>query len=255
MYVNGQGVPQDFGEALRWLRKAHAQGFEEAAEEIEDVLRKQRQQQGAAAAASPPTSSSSASPLPIGTRVELHGLKTKKLNRQRGVVEGFDADSGRCVVKLEDGRSCKLKVENLAEVRVGRPPEELFEEASNRFMVLHNRYGQGNDEPWRRIKTADDRRENAEVVRMMTEAAEQGNAEAQDYLGTMYLYGNGVPQSDALAVEWWRKAADQGYAQAQCNLGVMYRQGKGGLPQSDALAVEWTRKAADQEYAPAQYGL
>ena len=92
----------------------------------------------------------------------------------------------------------------------------------------------------------DDRRENAEVVRMITEAAEQGNAEAQDHLGVMYYNGHGVPQSDALAVEWYRKAADQGYAKAQCTLGAMYRQGKGGLPQSDALAAEWHRKAADQ---------
>ena len=59
----------------------------------------------------------------------------------------------------------------------------------------------------------------------------------------------GLPQSDALAVEWYRKAADQGYAQAQYNLGGMYEEGRGGLPQSDALAVEWYRKAADQGYA------
>ena len=64
-------------------------------------------------------------------------------------------------------------------------------------------------------QNADDRRENAEVVRMITEAAEQGHAKAQCHLGTMYLYGHGVPQSDALAVEWFRKAADQGHAQAQ----------------------------------------
>merc|ERR1712185_115580 len=77
--------------------------------------------QGAAAAASPsqpqsPVSCSSPpSPIPIGTRVELHGLKAKpELNGQRGVVEGFDAASGRCKVKLEDGRGpFKLKVENL----------------------------------------------------------------------------------------------------------------------------------------------
>ena len=117
MYANGQGVPQNFPEALRWLRKAHAQGFEQAASAIEAVLRMQReQQQGAAAAASTSAASSSpssSSPIPIGTRVELHGLKMKKLNRQRGVVAGFDAGSGRCVVKLEDGQSYKFKAENL----------------------------------------------------------------------------------------------------------------------------------------------
>ena len=63
-----------------------------------------------------PSSSSPSSPIPIGTRVELHGLKMKKLNRQRGVVAGFDADSGRCVVKLEDGREFKSKVENLKRI-------------------------------------------------------------------------------------------------------------------------------------------
>ena len=91
---------------------------------IEQVLQDQRQQQGAAAAASPPkpssassSSSPSSSPVPIGTRVELHGLKAKpELNRQRGVVAGFDADSGRCVVKLEDGREFKSKVENLKRI-------------------------------------------------------------------------------------------------------------------------------------------
>ena len=123
-YADGMGVPQNLTEALRWLRKAHAQGVEEVAEMIEKVLWAQRQQQGAAAAASPPkpvSASSSSSPssspsIPIGTRVELHGLKMKKLNRQRGVVAGFDAGSGRCVVKLEDGREFKSKAENLKEM-------------------------------------------------------------------------------------------------------------------------------------------
>ena len=122
-YGNGHGVPQDFPEALRWFRKAHAQGLEQAAGAIEAVLQVQRQQQqGAAAAASPPQPQSPAScssphsPIPIGTRVELHGLKMKKLNRQRGVVAGFDAGSGRCLVKLKDGREFKSKAENLKEM-------------------------------------------------------------------------------------------------------------------------------------------
>ena len=55
-------------------------------------------------------------PIPIGTRVELHGLNAKKLNRQRGEVVGFVASSGRCEVKLDDGRGpYRLKPENLKE--------------------------------------------------------------------------------------------------------------------------------------------
>ena len=125
MYENGRGgLPQNLTEALRLFRKAHAQGHEPAAGAIEVVLQLQRQQQGAAAAASPPKPSSASSssspfspPIPIGTCVELHGLKAKpELNRQRGVVAGFDADSGRCVVELEDGREFKSKAENLKRI-------------------------------------------------------------------------------------------------------------------------------------------
>ena len=95
-------------------------------------------------------------------------------------------------------------------------------------------------------QNADDRREAAEVVRMMTAAGEQGHALAQYHLGVMYDQGQGVPQSGALAVEWYRKAADQGRQMRSINLGrSMYEHGRGGLPQSDALAVEWYRKAAD----------
>jgi TPR repeat protein len=114
-YAEGMGVPQDFPEALRWFRKAHEQGYEQAAEEIEEVLRRQRRQQGAAAVASPPpppspsplspTASSSPSPIPIGTRVILFGLTGKReLNGQPGIVTEFVAASGRLKVTLEDGR-------------------------------------------------------------------------------------------------------------------------------------------------------
>ena len=110
-YAKGQGVPQNFPEALRWLRKAHAQGVEAAAEEIEKVLRVQRQHQAAAAAASPPAAAAAAPPsssspiIPIGTRVLLFGLKGKpELHGQPGVVTEFVAASGRLKVNLEDGR-------------------------------------------------------------------------------------------------------------------------------------------------------
>ena len=96
---------------IRDSRKAHAQGFEQAAEEIESVLRAQRQQQAAAAAASPPPAAAAAPPsssspiIPIGTRVLLFGLKGKpELNGQPGVVTDFVAASGRLKVNLEDGR-------------------------------------------------------------------------------------------------------------------------------------------------------
>ena len=42
--------------------------------------------------------------------------------------------------------------------------------------------------------------------------AEQGDAQAQYYLGVLYFKGEGVPQDYVQAREWWLKAAEQGIA-------------------------------------------
>ena len=52
-------------------------------------------------------------------------------------------------------------------------------------------------------------------------AAEKGNIDSQEMLGSMYLLGKGVPQDDKQAVAWSRKAAEQGHVLAQYEL--MYR--------------------------------
>lgn len=120
--------------------------------------------------------------------------------------------------------------------------------------------------------------------------ASQGDADAQFCLGEMYVEGQAVSQSDALAEHWYRQAAEQGHKKAQCRLGVMYAQGREvdqddleamkwflkaalqeeqdaqnclghmyrmgrGVPQDDVEAIKWFRKAAEQENEDAQYNL
>ena len=111
--------------ALTLLQKAAAQGHKDATARIPQVLqalqaqRCQQQQASASSSSATPTASPSPSaPIPIGTRVELHGLKAKKLNRERGEVVGVVASSGRCEVKLDDGRGpYGLKPENLKKMK------------------------------------------------------------------------------------------------------------------------------------------
>jgi hypothetical protein len=62
---------------------------------------------------------------------------------------------------------------------------------------------------------------------ILTPAAEQGNAGAQAYLGTMYSLGRGVPQDYSHAASLFRRAAQQGDRSAQLMLGVFYLQGTG----------------------------
>ena len=52
--------------------------------------------------------------------------------------------------------------------------------------------------------------------------AEQGDAEAQYYLGVSYDFGVGVPQDGVESVAWYLKAAEQGHAEAPGDLGWMY---------------------------------
>jgi TPR repeat protein len=54
-----------------------------------------------------------------------------------------------------------------------------------------------------------------EAVRLFRRASDQGLAEAQYHLGTMYTNGTGVTKDDAEARRWYQKAADQGFSDAQ----------------------------------------
>ena len=54
-------------------------------------------------------------------------------------------------------------------------------------------------------------------------AAEQGHAEAQFNLGSMYEEGRGVPPDEKAAIRWYALAAKQGRADAKVNLAKIYK--------------------------------
>lgn len=108
-------------------------------------------------------------------------------------------------------------------------------------------------------------RDNAEAVRWLRKAAEQGHAGAQSSLGNAFSWWDGtnslaggsstnVGEDDAQAALWYRKAAEQGDSWAQENLGEFYAEGR-GVDQDDAQAVLWYRKAAEQGSSGAQLSL
>jgi TPR repeat protein len=55
----------------------------------------------------------------------------------------------------------------------------------------------------------------ATALREWRPLAEQGDAGAQFYLGTLYAFGRGLPQDHAAARQWFEKAAAQGDVRAQ----------------------------------------
>lgn len=89
------------------------------------------------------------------------------------------------------------------------------------------------------------------AFREFRQLAESGDARSQEYLGQMYLWGEGVQQDLAVAERWTRKAAEQGYAPAQYWLGSIYDV----FLKRPAEAVIWYRKAAGQSYSYAEFSL
>jgi len=86
----------------------------------------------------------------------------------------------------------------------------------------------------------------SEVVEEQLDLAQQGNAQAQTYIGYLYYNGEGVPTDYQEAAKWYRKAAEQGHARAQYYLGVMYYLGK-GVPKDYVLSHMWLNLNLSQQ--------
>ena len=60
-----------------------------------------------------------------------------------------------------------------------------------------------------------------EAAKWFRLAAEQGNADAQFFLGSVYDFGQGVPQNYVLAYAWYNLAAAQGEEHASTNKEIL----------------------------------
>src|SRR4051794_33594200 len=72
-----------------------------------------------------------------------------------------------------------------------------------------------------------DRKDYATAYRELKAGVDQGESNAEFYLGVMYARGLGVQQDLTEAVRLYQLAAAQGNAQAQFRLGFRYSQGWG----------------------------
>ena len=73
--------------------------------------------------------------------------------------------------------------------------------------------------------------------------AEGGDAEAQNYVGEIYLKGLGTDPDYSKAASWFEKAAAQGSRRARINLGYLFEQGL-GVQQDISKALNLYREAS-----------
>jgi TPR repeat protein len=79
----------------------------------------------------------------------------------------------------------------------------------------------------------------------LIKSAEQGNIDAQSYLGHSYLTGQGVEKNYVKALKWLTEAANGGHSDAQYHLGMMYFTGT-GVQENKKIAKVWLKKAVQQ---------
>lgn len=91
-----------------------------------------------------------------------------------------------------------------------------------------------------------DRADYRSALNVWLPQAQEGDAEAQTYVGEIFEKGLGDTPDYASAVQWYQKAAAQGFVRAQINLGYFYEKGL-GVEQNVVTALNWYRKASGIE--------
>ncbi|MCE3004271.1 MAG: hypothetical protein LW860_16475, partial [Xanthomonadaceae bacterium] len=88
-----------------------------------------------------------------------------------------------------------------------------------------------------------DRADYRTALQVWMGQAEAGDAEAQNYVGEIYLKGLGTEPDYAKAAEWFGKAVAQGNKRAMINLGYLHEEGL-GMPRDLTRALNLYREAS-----------
>ena len=195
-YYSGNGVPQSFTDAFKWIGEAAKQGYAEAQLRLGYMYAtgKGVQQNHATAYALYALSDSSGDASGAGYRDAIAKQMT--------------------AAELESGKALYQEL-----LKKNKPEEpEKTEEPEKK------------EEPEKVEPPAQPQMNLAEkALEELKEKANAGDPEAQFDLGRKYLSGSkeeGVPKDVEEGLKWHLKSAEQGFAPAQFNLGVIYQLGR-----------------------------
>jgi uncharacterized protein len=122
------------------------------------------------------------------------------------------------------------------------------------ILMLSVSGGIAHSDPLEDAASALQRGDYATALRLARPLAEQGNAQAQASVASMYFKGQGIAPDYQEAAKWYRLGAEQGNAVAQTALGSMYFRGQ-GVAHDYIEAAKWYRLGAEQGNAAAQTAL
>jgi uncharacterized protein len=250
MYEYGQGVPQDYEEAVKWYKKAAEQNFAGAQYNLGLLCEDGK--------GLPQDYKESVKWYTKAAEhdfvIAQHNLALLYANGQ-GVPQDYK-EAVKWYTKAAEQGDANSQYNLGLMYAYGKGVPQNYKEAVKWYTKAAE---QGLPRAQYRLvymycKDKDFTGDSNEMVKCLKKFADQGLASAQCGLGSMYDYGKGVPQDYKEAVKWFTKAAEQGDTLAQYSLGLMYVNGK-GVPQDYKEAFKWITKAAEQGNAGAQYDL
>ncbi|RHZ50483.1 hypothetical protein Glove_498g18 [Diversispora epigaea] len=93
-------------------------------------------------------------------------------------------------------------------------------------------------------KQNNDSKDIERLFQLRLKLAEEGNSDAQKYLGYCYRNGIGTTKDEEKAFQWYLKSAEGGNITGQYNLGHCYQQGI-GITKNDEKAFQWYMKSGN----------
>ncbi len=203
MYALGQGVPQDYSEALKWFSLAAEQGEAQAQYVLGSMYFEGRG-------------------VP---QVYSEAFKWFSLAAEQGYAAAQNSLANMYV----DGKGVpKDYSKALKWVRMAA--EQGDADAQNNLARM---YALGRDVP----------KDYSKALKWVRMAAEQGNAVAQNGLGKFYSNGHGVAKDYVQAHMWYNLAAAQGHEAAKKSRSrAEKRMSRKQIAESQRLAAEWTKK-------------
>jgi uncharacterized protein len=251
-YAHGWGVEADLEEATRWYRQAH-DSYRQAAEEGEAVAQLQL---GVCYA------TGKGVPKNAHEAFKWYSLAAEQGNSKAQLLLGLCHEKGIGICQNAGTAAGLYHAATAAgekdakEYLVALASTNVFARALNDGLLEWLNIGEeldADDQLNLAVQYAQGdgvQKDQNVAANWFLLAAQGGSAEAQNNLGVCYDRGEGVPQDSHQAAVWYRKAAEQGDETGQFNLGLCYKVGT-GVPKDLVLAYKWLNLAAakGQTYA------
>jgi TPR repeat protein len=247
-FAFGLGVPQDFAQTAKWIRKAAEQGHPAAAHVLgnaylDGTFVPKDNNEGVKWLRKSATFGFPYSQVSLG---ECYAKGRGVTNDWREAFKWFSKAAER-------GYACAQSWVGYCYRRGEGVPKDLAEAVKwfRKSAEQGDAYGQ-DALGW--CLYALGWQHSEEAVKWFRKSADQGNFGGQFSLGWCFYYGIGVSKDPVEAVKWYRKSAEQGHVGGQRQLGVCLYVGE-GVAQDYVQAYKWLSLAAAQGLDDAKHEL